>query len=145
MKRLIFGIMLILASVSVLADAWPSECTDAGFDYGIAKFQCRDTSYDEGPFPGYTASVTWHLEEGECDYVDWTVVPKPDGIISKEGSARYVYTPVGTSGRVNKTAQNAISHITFCGNNNDDVPEFGLVGSAAVLAGAGLYLFLKRK
>ena len=141
-KIFIYTPILMILIASVIANGWPSECTDNGFDFGIAKYECGSAAPSEGPYSGYSTSVTWT----DCTSVDWTSVPAADGIISKEGSTRYITYPGTESGTVTQSSQNAISHITLCGNNNgNEIPEFTTIGAALALLGAGAYMLKKRK
>ncbi len=89
------------------------ECQDAGFDFGIAKYQCGQTTAEEGShYDDYTITVTWSA----CTSVDWTADPAVDGILEKAGFNPIEVHPGGTSGTIDKTYQQDISHITFCGN-----------------------------
>lgn len=138
MKKIIYILALLLLVVGVSAVSIHEECQDSGFDYGIAKYQCGSTTPSEGD--GSTTTLSWN----NCVSVDWTADPAVDGIISKEGTIRFVY-PGGTSGTITKVDQHDISHITFCGNTNGEIPEFTAVTAGIALLGAlGVFLLKKR-
>ena len=101
-------------ATTTFTDSEPSptlECTRKGFDFAIEKFECNDTTPDPSS-DEYDINVTWD-EVNDCDSVDWESDPAVDGVISKEGTLRFVHDG-GTSGSIDKDAQNDISHITFC-------------------------------
>jgi hypothetical protein len=88
------------------------ECQDHGFDFGIKKYECGNTTPENGSHAGdYDISVIWN----NCVSVNWTSNPGVGGVLSKEGCTTYNYSG-GSSGIVTKICQD-ISHITFCGYN----------------------------
>ena len=145
MKKLIISmlVMSIIASIFVSAvGADVQECLDAGFDFYIEKFQCGDTS-PETDNPNWAITVDWTGTDNDCTSVDWTANPAVAGVTEKAGTNAVVTHPGGTSGTIDKTYKQAISHVTFCGNENE-IPEFTTIGAALVLAGAGFYMYRKR-
>ncbi|MBN1502119.1 hypothetical protein JW930_01125 [Candidatus Woesearchaeota archaeon] len=88
------------------------ECQEAGFDFGIVKWECDGGTYsmsEEGVRSGYSVSIS-----GDCSSATWTSTPGADGVLSKEGNC-YQDLAGGTSGTVTKLHYD-ISHITLCGN-----------------------------
>ncbi|MFC2154101.1 hypothetical protein ACFLRC_01280 [Candidatus Altiarchaeota archaeon] len=89
------------------------ECQRNNFDFGIVKFEWEGGNYtpEDPPIPPYIVSVV-----GDDHQANWTASPAVDGVLSKEGNSTYVNLG-GTSGTITQTGQNAISHLTFCGDN----------------------------
>jgi len=137
--------LLLIITLTTLASAngvgsIDTECQRYGFSYGIAKYQCGNTTPDEGD--GSTLTVTWN----QCLSVDWTANPQVAGVLSKEATNTYIWSG-GTSGTITKNGQHDISHITFCGRQTE-APEYS---SPAILLAALLstpafaYLLAKKK
>lgn len=119
------------------------ECFANGFDFGIAKYGCGTADgwklSDGGERAGYTTSAT-----GTCLLVDWTSDPAAEGVLSKEGTTTFVNAG-GTSGTVTSFGKE-ISHITLCGGKGvDEIPEFTGLGASLALAGAGLYIYRRKR
>jgi len=146
MKKLV-AILMVL-SVIMLTSAYAKkvgspdeECQANGFDFGIAKWEYGDGVYslsDDGEFPGYTTNVI-----GNNNQANWTSDPAAAGILTKEAGDTFVH-PGGMSGIVNYHGSHAISHLTLCGNF-EEIPEFTTIGATLVLAGAGLYIYRKKR
>lgn len=118
------------------------ECMANGFDYGIVKYQCGSYDPDEGDGTGMT--ITWHFDdEQECEALEWSSTFPVDGVLSKEGDLTFVQ-PGGTSGYFMQTGQNAISHATFCGKKDSDVPEFSAIAAGIVLISVAGFVYLRR-
>jgi hypothetical protein len=151
MKKLFTAlfITLMLATIVIAQElsvgSVDSECIANGFDYGIAKYQCSETAAEEGShYDDYTIGVTWTQDNSDCTSVDWTASPAVDGVLSKEGTNTTV-TSGGTSGTIDQIGDNSISHITFCGDEEFEIPEFTTIGAGLALLGAGVYIWKKRK
>ncbi len=115
------------------------ECTDYGFDSGIAKFYCDSIMAKVGD--GTTISVTWT----NCDSSGWTANPAASGIISNEGGVSYVNTG-GILGTVSKKGQDDIDSITFC-RGGHLLPEYpsNLFPFLAAFAAIGISVVLVKK
>lgn len=152
MKKLPLFMMLGLLLISMVAAPIPqktlidistgnanTECTQAGFDFGIAKWEYQNNAYVlvDTEHAGYTTSVT-----GTATQANWTSTPGADGVLSKEGNEHFLLAG-GTSGTIYK-GDHGISHVTLCGNNATDVPEFGVFAALGVLGLAGLFIFKRR-
>lgn len=119
-----------------------NECMNAGYDYGIAKFEWENGAYvlsEEGVKDGYTVDV-W----GTASTAYWSSFPAAYAVLSKEATNTHTHDG-GFEGVINKTDQYDISHITLCGmDDHYEIPEFGLIGFA-VIAVAGIGFFLYRR
>ncbi|MEA1924549.1 MAG: hypothetical protein U9M95_01640 [Candidatus Altiarchaeota archaeon] len=142
MKNMVSLMLIITLSTLASANGIGSideECRNAGFSYGIAKYQCANTAPDEGD--GSTLTVTWN----QCISVDWTANPAVAGVLSKEGNPTYVWGG-GTSGTITKNGEQDISHITFCGEYSE-APEYSSLAillAALLTAPAIAYLIAKK-
>ncbi len=104
------------------------RCEDFGFDFEVAKYEWNGTSFVlANTLPGYTTTMS-----GNTTVANWTSAPAVAGVLGKAG----IYTaafPGGTSGSVYKSAigdgQNAISHISLCGNEAPKQCELTLTKS----------------
>ena len=84
------------------------QCQQAGFDFGVVKWEWENDHYvPEGAAQG--TAVT-----GDERVADWTAQPAVAGVISKAGTDSTVFSG-GTSGTIMADKYD-ISHLTFCGN-----------------------------
>jgi hypothetical protein len=124
MKLGIYAIvLLVLATAAMASSDFKTECTNKGFDFGIAKYEKSGSSWNEvernSLYPGYEFSVSGSLKDA-----DWTADPAVAGVLVKAGT-QTVATAGGTSGSVTCLIKPGtsncqdISHITFCGNYED--------------------------
>jgi len=112
----IYGASLTVATPALArVGGIDTECQANGFDFGIAKWEWDDDEYEhaEGDVSPYTTSVT-----GDDEEADWTASPAVDGVLVKRGGDTSVESG-GTAGTVYEN-DHAISHITFCGNEQED-------------------------
>ena len=151
-KSIVLMIILSIISltsvyaVSKAVGSIDNECQANGFDFGVAKYECPDTDPSEENVAG--TSIEWVVvidenQNPECVSVDWEADPAVAGVLTKEGTTTFT-SAGGTSGTVEMMGQNSISHITFCGESNE-IPEFTTIGAGLALAGAGLYMYRKRR
>ena len=142
------SLLLTVGMVSAKVGDPDTECKAKGFDYGIVKYECNSIIPVEGSAAeDYEISyINWNLNnEGKCSSVDWTSNPDADGVLSKEGKKYFISEDLGT---LSKTGKNSISHITFCGNYNDEpvVPEFGaIVATLTVIGALGAFFIVRKK
>ncbi len=139
-KILMVVIFFMLASGGLAKVGSPdSECIDRGFDFGIVKWEWAGNSYmvsEEGVRSGYEVSI-----DGNATTALWTSSPGANGALAKGGQNYYTYAG-GSSGTSHKSDldNKDISHITLCGDEIPDAPEFGTLGALAALAGIGGFL-----
>lgn len=134
---LFMNTLLVFASID-------SECQGLEYDFGIEKFEWNEETqiYElETNNPNYNIQVT-----GTDSLAYWTANPVVDGVIHKEDNLPLFDNDGGSSGTIYQHSQHAISHITFCGNENE-IPEFSTItaGLALLGAGAGFVLLRRRK
>lgn len=143
MKRLftLFMLLLLVGMVNAKVGSVDTECQAYGFDYGIEKFETNDNGgyILEEDHPDYDISVS-----GTLSQASWTATPSVDGVLIKGGQNYYSYDG-GTSGTVySSDVGHDISHITFCGSN-EEVPEFGVIAGAIALVGAlGIFMYRRK-
>lgn len=160
-KAILYASLFLIMIASVFASV-DSDCTENGFDFGIAKYTPTDDwDWADGMESAYALTVD-EINTGEFD---WTAIPGVAGVYVKAGSKNET-TAGGTSGTVycinytNPGEQlncHDISHITFCGNEDlppppcidceppNGVPEFSLITLVIAVIGAGLGLAVLRK
>lgn len=147
MKRAIFSIFfIIILSQLAFAVNIDNECKIITGDksmFGIAKYEYEHNSFEksDGDINGFVTSVT-----GDDKEAHWVASPHVVAIVEKE-STDYNIHDGGTHGIIRK-GDHDISHITFCGSTitqEPDVPEFGIIGGALALIGAGALALRKRK
>ena len=145
MNKAILSIMLVLSMATMAFAVKPScvgniddECACFGFDSGVAKWE-----YDSGWAPEGDDMGT--IVSGTNENANWDVDGSgATGIVVKAGSTVH-YGINGTSGNVVQSSP-ALSHLTFCRNENYQVPEFSTLAAtgAFVLAG-GVFMLLRRR
>lgn len=140
--------VLLLSTMTVsLAEAKvggiDAECQDFGFESGVAKWEWNFGWYPEGSDLG---TRVW----GNDTVAHWDVgTSNAIGILVKGGSPNspqnYMHYAIwGMNGTVEEESP-AVSHITFCYNENE-IPEFSSVAAIIALIGAASgYLYIKRK
>ena len=152
MKKMMISMILSLLLVAsfALADS-PNgvgspdvECQAHGFDYGIAKYEYVNGGYtlDEGIFHNYAIAISVN---SDARSIIWKAEPAVAGVLLKTMTDHYVVGVGGTRGVTDMDIKNDISHVTFCGDEPTDVPEFGVVAAAGILAIAGLFIYQRRK
>ena len=133
MKKTIVGLVMATLLIGMVsAISVDEECKANGFDFGIVKFQCGLTTYEEGSsYDNYDITVDWT----NCESVTWSSFPTGIGVVSKEGTAIYKHY----NSPINKTGQNDISHLTFCGEIKE-IPEMTTIGAFLGLSLLGSFL-----
>lgn len=104
----IFGLFNLNNSLARGIGSIDDECQANGFDYGVAKWEWQDNSYQSSGEANGT-NVT-----GDNNTAYWTADPAVAGVIRKAGSTSTVF-PGGNSGTISAD-QYGISHLTFCQN-----------------------------
>ena len=131
---------LILTPVLTTVIAVPNkikinECSGMGIL--VSKWEWTGGGFVESEsHPDYDITVTGNAVEAY-----WTANPAIQGVVSKEGTERFIWYG-GMSGTVIKDNQQDISHITFCANT--EVPEFSMIGGIIVIMGTILIILVKR-
>jgi hypothetical protein len=136
MNKAIFGILvaltMIAASAMVLGVSIDEDCKDSfGDDYfGIVKFEWERTSFskEDPEISPYTVTLTCvetkEDEETDCIEADWTSTPDTESVIVKAGTEEETYSG-GSSGTVYDIENKAISHVVFCGYEEEEDPVCG--------------------
>lgn len=96
------------------------ECKDHGFDFGIAKWEWEDESWQVENNPPFPLADYNTFVSGDDQASDWTSDPIAAGVVAKTATDSYVFDG-GISGQINNTdtGNHDISHITFCGNESE--------------------------
>ena len=147
MKKLsIFLLLLVFLTTIVSAGLNPIQecsiyCTKDIPAIPVGKFEWEGSQYVEEEAwndPTYEITVT-----GDDNIAYWTSVPEVCYVVEKESGDYYTYE--GGNGGTIYSQDHGISHITFCGDDFEDVPEFSTIGAGIVLIGACGYILKKRK
>ena len=149
MKKIIMILMVLVISASIVIapnpEPWHRDCTDNGFDFAVAKFECNEYTADEET-PGYEDVVTidnWSGEEDECHGVEWSSTMDLAGVVSKEATD-YIIHDGGYSG-IFQMGSHSISHVTFCADDEPIIPEFSTIGAGIALIAVAGFIVYKRK
>lgn len=141
----VLSLLLTISLVIAIPVGNPDEeCQARGFDYGIAKYQCgKNTPDDTGSgYADYAITVVWGED---CNSVSFTANPAVDGILGKQGT-HYTIFDGGTEGTIFKEYQQSFSHITLCGKNTPNVPEFNFyIGALTLISAVTLFFIVRRK
>ena len=153
-------LLVVASSVYARVGSINEECKDNGFDYGIAKFEWDDGSYEAENPPIFPFEIN---VSGNGSQADWISNRAVSGVLRKAGQDTAVL-PGGTEGTAygwettnpqGRPVVHDISHLTFCkwsnggGNGGGDpptgVPEFSTITLALAIVGATLgFAFLRK-
>ncbi len=146
---LMFALIASFATAKVDKDKpenWNPTCADIG-DYDN---ELKIDPPVSGTYDGITLTLD---DESEPVYFDWSSTFPIDAVISKGGNDAnvYYYDPAALSdtGLVSPNNPNGkpagLSHVVFCWDDPEEVPEFGVVAGGLALIGAlGIFAFTRR-
>ncbi|MEM4710895.1 MAG: hypothetical protein QXL18_03045 [Candidatus Woesearchaeota archaeon] len=141
-KYVLLMLFLLPALVYARVGSIDYECQQNGFDYGIAKYEYNNGYYfDEG---SDVVNIT-----GNSTHIHWDSSVYVSGVLVKSAQTTSVFSG-GYSGDAQSMSYNNngklqdISHVTFCGNENE-IPEFGVIAAGLALIGAIAIFAIRRK
>ncbi|GIU70297.1 MAG: hypothetical protein KatS3mg002_1533 [Candidatus Woesearchaeota archaeon] len=145
MKKIVF-LLVFLISIGLVharVGSIDNECKQYGFDYGIAKYSQNNGQYnfDEGTD---VVNIT-----GNKTHFHWVSNVYISGVLVKAATNTSVFSG-GYEGDAQSMSYNNngklqdISHVTFCGKDNE-IPEFGVIAGIVALIGAlGIFIYTRK-
>jgi len=151
MKKLMVLIALVallvapmLVSAHVAGDGGECDriCNEHGYDFGIANWKW-DFQLEQfvlkAQMPDFDTNVV-----GVPTSLQWSSNPAAAALIVKDDGV-VVVKEGGSEGQIDSEGRRGVTAVMFCGNFDNDVPEFGAFGLAMVgAAGLGILVFRKK-